>query len=163
MESNAIVLVIGIVCLILVGYLIWLDNRYNRMLKLHVRKMNASPMFAEMVPLLKRMQHESIEQLIIDKKGLTIRHLQPAGRETYFSVYAHGYPPLGQESRKVLLVLLEEFLPIIANRNYYSFKKKNRYLLNGKCESYYAYIICNPYKATLVRPPLLREGLQRFS
>ncbi len=162
MESNIFFVAVSIAGIVLIAYLIWLDNRNLRMLKLRVKKMHASPMFAELAPLLKAAQSRPIEQLIIDKTGVSIRYMQPAGMETNFNMYGRGYRNLTPEKQEALLILLEEFLPRITDSNRYSLRKKRNKLLNGQYETYYQYTILNHYKTSLVRAPYYDGSLQHL-
>ena len=153
METNIIFIFISLVCIVLVGYLIWLDNRNMRMLKFRVQKMQASPMFKEMIPLLKMAQKRAIEHLIIDKTGVVIQYLATGEMETCFLMSEHGYPYLSPERQEALLILLEEVLPKLSDAHRYSLQKKRVTLINGQHEFYYQYIIANHYKMSLIRAP----------
>jgi len=124
-----------------------------RKIALLARKMHASPMFAELSPLLKSAQYRAIEMLMVDKTGVMIRYVHPAGSEARFLMREHGFPALSEEKRQALLCILEEFLPLIADTHRYALHKKHILLLNSRFESYYLYTIRNAYKATLFRAP----------
>lgn len=162
MKMNILFLLISMICIALVGYLIWLDNRNMQKLRFRVKKMHASSMFAEMVPLLKNAQKRPIEQLVIDKTGVIIRYLEPAGSEIRFLMRDHGYPYLSQERQEALLILLEEFLPRITDTHRYSLRKKHTRLIGGQVETYYKYIIVNQYKTSLIRAPYYDGSLQQL-
>ena len=145
-----------------ISYFVWWDRRSLQILRLRVKKLYASPMFAELAPILKFAQRRPLEQLIIDKTGLVIRFLEPVGSESYFSLREHGYPALSPERQEALLVLLEEFLPQLADRHRYVLRKKRRRLVNGRQEIYYYYVIMNQYKMMLVRAPRYNGSLKQL-
>lgn len=162
MEPNIFFLCIAVIGIALVGYFIWLDQSNLRMLKLRVKKMHASPMFAELAPMLKTAQNRPIEELTVDKTGVLIRFMHPAGSEMHFSMRGHGYHYLSPERQEALLILLEQFLPKITDSNRYALKKKHNRLLNGQRETYYQYTMLNHYKATLVRAPYYDGSFQHL-
>ncbi len=153
METNAYFLFIAIIGLLLVGYLIWLDRRRLRLLKLRVKKMYGSPLFQDLAPILRAAQIRPIESLRVDKTGITVRYVHPAGSETRFNISKQGYRPLSPERQEALMALLEEFLPKITDSNRYVLRKKRIRLLNGQTEYYHQYTIVNGYKNSLVRAP----------
>lgn len=162
MEANIFFITISVACIALVGYFIWLDNRNLRMLRLRVKKLHASAMFAEMTPLLKNAQKRPIEQLIVDKTGIIIRYLEPAGSEAHFLLREHGYPYFSIKKQETLIILLEEFLPKIADTHRYSFRKKRTRLINKQVEIHYQYTIHSRYKTSLVRAPYYDGSLQHL-
>lgn len=162
MSMNILFFGIAIVGVALVGYMIWLDNRNLRLLKLRVKKMHASDMFADLAPILKSAQNRPIEELVVDKTGIVIRYMQPAGAESRFILRDHGYKNFSPEKQEALLLLLEQFLPRITDSNRYSLKKKRTRLLNGHMETYYQYTIHNNYKTTLVRAPYYDGSFQHL-
>ena len=162
MESNLFFITVAIAGVALIAYLIWLDNRNLHFLRLRVRKMHASPMFAELAPLLKTARNRPIENLVIDKTGIVIRYMQPAGSETTFQMHSRGYRNLTPEKQEALLILLEEFIPRITDSNRYTLRKKRMRLPNGQSEAYYQYTILNHYKTSLVRAPYYDRSLQHL-
>ena len=133
-----------------------------RKLRMLALKMHASPLFAQLSPLLKNAQYRAIEQLSVDKTGIVIRYIQPAGSETHFRLRDHGFPYLTEEKQQAILCLLEEFLPLIADTHRYSLRKRRALLLNGRFDIYYQYTILNAYKATLMRAPHYQKNRQAF-
>ena len=149
-------------CVLFVAYFVWWDKRSLQLLRLRVKKLYASPLFAELIPILKFAQRRPLEQLIIDKTGIAIRFLEPVGSESYFSLREQGYPMLTPEKQEALLVLLEEFLPQLTDRHRYILRKKHRRLVNGRRETYYCYVIMNQYKMMLVRAPRYNGSLKQL-
>ena len=162
MEINFLFILISIVCAALVGYLILLDNRNLRMLRMRVKKMYASPMFEEMVPLLKNAQKRPIEKLQIDKTGVVFRFLEPTGSESRFLVRDYGYRYLTPEKQEALLILLEEFLPKITDTHRYTLRKRKTHLVSRQSEIHYQYVMLNSYKASLIRAPYYEHSLQQL-
>lgn len=151
-------LLITIAAIVCIGMLFWTDRQKARKLQMRVNKLYASSMFTELGPLLKRAQKYPVEQLIVDKRGVILRYLYPAGQEMHFSLRERGYDPLSPEKQEALLVLMEQFLPKLADTGRYALRKKHTVLLNGSKESYYTYTIRNEYKASLSRAPQYRVG-----
>lgn len=162
MESNIFFIGVSVIGIVVVGYLIWYDQQKLHRLKLRVKKMHGSTMFAELSPLLKAAQSRPIEQLVIDKTGIVIRYMQPVGSESSFNLHSRGYRNLSPEKQEALLILLEEFLPKITDSNRYSLKKKRVRLINGQFECYYQYTILSQYKTSLVRAPYYDGSLQHL-
>lgn len=162
MEPNIIFICVTIAGIATIVYLIWLDHRNLHLLKLRVKKVYGSPMFAELSPLLKAAQNRPVEQLIIDKTGINIRYMSPAGSESSFNLYDRGYKNLSPEKLEALLILLEEFLPKITDPHRYALRKKRTHLINGQVEFYYQYTILSHYKTSLVRAPYYDGSLQHL-
>ena len=146
-------MILAILLLVLAGTCLWREHVRAEKLRLLAIKMHASPMFAQLSPMLKNAQSRPIEQLWVDKTGVIVRYIYPAGSETRFILRDHGYAPLSEEKQRALLTLLEEFLPLIADSHRYALKKKRFLLINGRFETYYHYNIHHAYKATLMRAP----------
>ena len=163
MGTNTYFLFIALLGIVAVAYFLWLDHKRSRLLCLRVKKLHASPMFAALAPMLKNAQNRPIEQLTVDKTGVVIRFLHPAGSEVRFRLRDLGYGYLSQEKQEALVVLLEQFLPRVADVHRYSFKKKRTLLLNGHYESYYQYTILNSYKTSLVRAPYYDGSSRKLS
>ncbi|MCL1855791.1 MAG: hypothetical protein FWF86_08665 [Clostridia bacterium] len=137
----------------LAAFLLRRERIRMRKITLLARKMHASPLFTELSPLLKNAQYRAIEQLVVDKTGVAIRYIHPAGSEARFDMREHGFPALSEEKRQALLYILEEFLPYIADTHRYALRKRRILLLNGRFETYFQYTILNAYKSTLTRAP----------
>jgi hypothetical protein len=163
MEMNAYFVFIAFLGIVAVTYFLWLDHKKSRMLRLRVKKLHASPMFAELSPMLKNAQNRPIEQLTVDKTGVVIRFMQPVGSEMRFSLRDRGFGYLSEEKQEALVILLEEFLPRVVDSHRYAFKKKRTLLLNGHFEFYYQYTILNSYKTSLVRAPYYDGSNRRLS
>lgn len=163
MEKGVFSLLLAVLGIGTVAYFLWLDHKRSRLLRLRVKKMHASPLFAELAPLLKNAQNRPIEQLTVDKTGVFIRFMQPVGSEARFSLRDRGFGYLTQERQEALVILLEEFLPRVTDSHRYAFRKKRTLLLNGHFETYYQYTILNAYKTSLVRAPYYDGTNRRFS
>lgn len=163
MEFNTFFLCVAGLGVAAVGYFLWQDRKRIRMLKLRVKKMHASPLFAELMPLLKHAQNRPIEQLSVDKTGVWVRFMQPAGNEMRFSVRERGFHYLSPEKQEALVILLEQFLPRITDSHRYTLRKRRTLLLNGHFETYYQYTILNAYKTSLVRAPYYDGSNTRLS
>ena len=120
-------------------------------LQLHVRKMYASPMFEDMMPMLALAKRHSLEQVRVDKTGVMFRLLHPAGNEMVFFMRSHGYPYLTEERQEAMRVLLEECIPKLAERDKYEVMRRRNRLINGDVEYEYSYTMRNAYKNKLVR------------
>ena len=163
MKMNIFFLFIAVLGIAVVVCFLWLDRKKSRLLRLRVKKMHASPLFAELAPLLKNAQNRPIEQLTVDKTGVYIRFMHPVGSEVRFSLREKGFGYLTEERQEALLILLEEFLPRVTDSHRYAFRKKRVLLLNGHFERYYQYTILNSYKNSLVRAPYYDGTNRRLS
>ena len=157
-----IFILLSAVCIALVSYLIWLDSRNLRMLRMRVKKLYGSGMFKEMVPMLKNAQKRPIEELVIDKTGVVFRFLEPPGSESRFLMREHNYRYLTEEKQEAMLILLEEFLPKITDTHRYSLRKRKTRLVGKQSETYYQYVILNSYKMSLSRAPYYEHSLQQL-
>ncbi|MCE5344607.1 MAG: hypothetical protein LLF96_13630 [Eubacteriales bacterium] len=137
-----------------------LDHGRANKLKLKAKKLYASPLFEAMRPTLKQAYKYSVERLIIDKTGFTLRFLFPFGYETRFDMAEHGFPPLSVEKQEALLLLLEEFVPKLTEHDCYCFRSVRHKLLDGQVEYQYKYIIRIDYKNMLARAPYYDGTLQ---
>ena len=162
LEASIFFLFISLVCIALIGYYTWLDHRYLRLLKLRVKKLYASPLFAELSPILKSVQKRIIEELLVDKTGIVIRFLEPVGSQIYFNTRDRELGTLTPEKQEALVVLLEEFLPKITDSHRYRLRKRRKRLVNGKVETYYQYVILNQYKTLLSRTPRYNSPLRQL-
>lgn len=163
MQTDIYLLVMSALGVGAVLYFLWLDRKKSRMLRLRVKKMHASPLFTELAPLLKNAQSRPIEQLTVDKTGVYIRFMQPAGSELRFPLREKGFGSLSPERLEALVLLLEEFLPKVRDTHRYAFRRKRNLLLNGHFEIYYQYTILNAYKTSLVRAPYYDGSSRRLS
>lgn len=136
------------------------DHLRARHLRLRVKKLYASQLFEELLPMLKTAKKRHIEQLMIDKTGLAIRYFQPAGAEAAFLMRVHGYAYLTPEQQEALRMVLEECLPSLRDGRRYCLSRRRIRLVNGDTEFVYRYTIANPYKAMLVRAPYYDGSLQ---
>jgi len=153
-------LIVAFIGVAAVVYLMVADRRRVRMQRLRVKKLYASPLFEAMLPILRQAQKYSIESLVIDKTGFTVRFLFPLGYEAHFSLAEHGYPNLTVEKQEALLLALEEVIPKLTAHDCYSFRSRRTRLLDGSVEYQYKYIMQIDYKNLLTRAPYYDGSLQ---
>ncbi len=153
-------LIVAFIGVAVVLYLMAADRRRVRMQRLRVQKLYASPLFEAMLPMLRQAQKYSIESLVIDKTGFTIRYLFPFGYESVFSMTEYGYPNLTVEKQEALLLALEEVVPKLTAHDCYSFRSRRTRLLDGSVEYQYKYIMQIDYKNLLTRAPYYDGTLQ---
>jgi len=153
-------LIVAFIGVAAVVYLMVADRRRVRMQRLRVKKLYASPLFEAMLPILRQAQKYSIESLVIDKTGFTVRFLFPFGYEAHFSLAEHGYPNLTVEKQEALLLALEEVIPKLTAHDCYSFRSRRTRLLDGSVEYQYKYIMQIDYKNLLTRAPYYDGSLQ---
>ena len=55
------------------------DRRQQQRLRLRIKKLYASQLFEDMLPLLQACRKRPLEQLIVDKTGVVMRYLHFAG------------------------------------------------------------------------------------
>jgi len=160
MSTSLPYLFIALIGIAFVVYLLVADRRRMRLQRLRVKKLHASPMFEAMKPVLTRAQRYSVESLVIDKTGFTLRFLFPFGYEIRFNMSDYGYPNLTNDKQEALLLLLEEFVPKMTTHDNYSFRSIRTRLLDGHVEYQYKYIIRIDYKNMLTRAPYYDGSLQ---
>ena len=149
---NAAILCIPWMILV-IGYFVYTDRRHERMQRLRVKKMLASPMFQELGGLLRRNRRLTLESVRIDKTGVKIRYVYPLGTELRYKLHEHGYANLTDEKTEALALLIEECLPALASHKHYKLKCKRERLINGSVEHRYQYVIRNAYKNTVIWAP----------
>ena len=159
-----------VLCILLAGTLAGMVVLYfyrehirERKLQLRVRKLYASQLFMDMIPMLQTARHSQIEQLAVDKTGVLIRYLHSEGAETAFLMRPNGYAYLTPDQQEAMRSVLEECLPKLADNARYHVLRKRIRLLNGDLEYAYQYTITNAYKARLCRAPYYDGSLQRQS
>ena len=125
--------------------------------RMRVRKLYASPVFQDMLPMLEHARRRRLEQVRVDKTGVLITCLFPAGSNTAFLMKPHGYAYLTEEQQAAMRTLLEECLPKLRQRGCYRLLRRAYRLVNGQVEYSYRYVIQNRYKASLVRIPYYEQ------
>ena len=83
----------------------------EKKLQIRVKKLYASQLFEDMIPMLRAVKHHSVEQLMLDKKGVSVRYLHADSPETAFLMRPNGYDYLTPEQQEAMRVMLEECLP----------------------------------------------------
>lgn len=129
-------------------------------MRLRAQKMLASPLHRAMTPLVRESKHLVIDQLTLDRRGLTILYVQPAGQQRRFLLKEHGFPLLTQEKLDALLYLLQKCNPYLRDEERYRLHKKRVRLVNGQKETVYTFVITNEYKKILCRAPYYRDDAQ---
>ena len=160
MNRSVPYLIIALIGIVFVIYLMIIDRRRVCMQRLRVKKLYASPLYEAMRPVLRQARKYSIESLVIDKTGFTLRFLFPFGYETRFSLSEHGYPNMTVEKQEALLVLMEETVPKLTAHDCYIFRSVRTKLLDGSVEYKYKYIMQTDYKNLLTRAPYYDGSLQ---
>ena len=153
MSGSVLGLFVAMVGVAVVLYLLVADRRRERVQKLRVKKLYASPLFDAMKPLIHRAQKYPLESLSLDKTGFTIRYVFPMGYENHFVLHDYGFPNLTPEKQEALLLLLEGLLPKLSEHSCYSFRSVRTKLLDGHVEYQYKYVIRIDYKNLLTRAP----------
>lgn len=122
------------------------DRRRQQRLRLRIKKLYASQLFEDMLPLLQACRKRPLEQLIVDKTGVVMRYLHFAGGESAFLMRPNGYRYLSPDQQEALRAVLEECLPKIRDSQLYHLSRQRIRLLNGQVEYAYRYTISNAYK-----------------
>lgn len=136
------------------------ERREEKRLRMRVKKLYASQLFEDMLPLLQMSRKRSIEQLIVDKTGVVIRYLNCNSGESAFLMWPNGYRYLSPEQQEAMRAVLEECLPRLRDSGMYHLTRQRIRLLNGQTEYAYRYTISNAYKARLSRAPYYDGTLQ---
>ena len=157
-----------VLCILLAGTLAGMVVLYfyrehirERKLQLRVRKLYASQLFMDMIPMLQIARHSQIEQVTVDKTGVVIRYLHSGSAESAFLMRPNGYAYLTPDQQEAMRSVLEECLPKLEDASRYHVLRKRIRLLNGDLEYAYQYTITIPYKARLCRAPYYDGSLQR--
>ena len=135
----------------------------EKKLQLRVRKLYASQLFEDMIPMLKFARRHTIEQLSVDKTGVVLRYLHSEGAESAFLMRVNGYAYLTVDQQEAMRSVLEECLPKLRDADKYHVIRKRVVLLNGCTEYTYQYTISNEYKSLLARAPYYDGTLQQQS
>lgn len=99
--------ILGILLLVyLVAALVREIRRLQRQ-RMRVRKLYASPVFQDMLPMLEHARKRHLEQVRVDKTGVLITYLFPAGSNSAFLMKPHGYAYLTEEQQDAMRTLLE--------------------------------------------------------
>lgn len=135
----------------------------EKKLQIRVKKLYASQLFEDMVPMLRAAKHHSVEQLAVDKTGVAVRYLHADSPETAFLMRPNGYAYLTVEQQEAMRVVLEECLPKLADSACYHVGRKRVRLLNGDLEYVYQYTMTSAYKTKLCRASYYDGTLQPHS
>ena len=107
--------------------------------------------------MLEHARKRHLEQVRVDKTGVLITYLFPAGSNSAFLMKPHGYAYLTEEQQDAMRTLLEECLPKLRQRGCYRLLRRTYHLVNGQVEYSYRYVMQNHYKASLVRAPYYEQ------
>lgn len=171
MQLQGVLIIIVLFWGALIGLLLWLDNRREQLLRLRVKKLYASKLYAAMWPRIKSCKNRTIEKLTVDRNGFSITFMQPAGEmaryasitSVAFDMKKEGYAPLTETQQQALLVLIEESLPKLTIKKKYALVQKRARLSNGDWTVKRSYVIRNDYKNMLARAPYYDDTLQKES
>ncbi len=138
------------------------EHMREKKLQLRVKKLYASQLFEDMIPMLRIARHRSVEKIEVDKTGIVIRYLAAESAESAFLMRPNGYAYLTPDQQEAVRVMLEECIDHLADTGKYHVTRKRIRLLNGDLEYAYHYVITNTYKSLLCRAPYY-QGLQTRS
>ena len=127
------------------------EHVHERKLALRVRKLFASQLFEDMLPLLCSAKYNPVESLFVDKAGVSVRYLHSQHPENCFCLNQRGYDNLSTEKLEALRVLLEQCLPKLADHKLYGVFRKPTVCLNGTIEYAFEYTMTHSYKTSLSR------------
>ena len=135
----------------------------EKKLQIRVKKLYASQLFEDMIPMLHAARHHSVEQIMVDKKGVAVRYLHGDSPETAFLMRPNGYAYLTPHQQEAMRVVLEECLPQLTDSASYHVSRKRVHQLNGELEYVFQYTMTNAYKARLCRAAYYDGTLQTRS
>ncbi|MDD3334608.1 MAG: hypothetical protein PHI98_03720 [Eubacteriales bacterium] len=153
MEQHAFPIVLSLILFFYFSYAIYQEYQQRRREQLRVKKIYASPLFEDLLPILKGSRKRAVEQISIDKTGILFTYLSPVGSHTAFLVKNYGYPYLTPEQQDAMRIVLEECLPKIRDHKNYRLYRRSVRLINGNVEYIYCYTMQNHYKIKLNRAP----------
>ena len=136
------------------------EGQRGRRHKLRVKKLYSSPVFEEMLPMLRGAKNRPLEQVTIDKTGVLFTYMTPVGSHSAFLMKSHGFSYLTLEQQEAMRTLLEECLPKLKDIKRYRPSCRRVRLVNGDVEYEFRYIMQNSYKAMLARAPYYDAALQ---
>lgn len=139
------------------------EGQRSRRHRLRVKKLYASPVFEEMLPMLSAAKKRHLEQVTIDKTGVLFTYMTPVGSNAAFIMKSHGFSYLTMEQQEAMRTLLEECLPKLTDIKRYRPSCRRVRLVNGDVEYEFRYIMQNGYKAMLARAPYYDAALQARS
>ncbi|MEG2316969.1 MAG: hypothetical protein RSC91_12155, partial [Clostridia bacterium] len=125
----------------------------TRRLRLRVRKLYASTLFEELIPLLADARKLPVEQITLDKTGLVFRFLHAQPNEMGYLMRLHGRAYLTLEQQEAMRIVLTECLPKLLDEHCYVTKRKRIRLVNGDAEYVDRFIMSIAYKNKLMRAP----------
>lgn len=135
------ILLISSICLIL---LIIANRNYNKKMQERALRMSYSEMFLHLLPFLNKAKQYAISNLMVNNEGVHIYFFNNAPyKSLHFNMVEHGFYKLSNQNINVLLLLLEQSITIIQNKQYYEFKRSKTYAMNGSANN-----VCN-YHAKL--------------
>lgn len=169
MRQYGLYIIIALFAAALIGYLLWLDKRRQQRLRLRVKKLYASPMYAAMWQKIKECRSRTIEHLRLDQNGFTVSFMQPAGeiaryasiKSISFILRREGFITLSPEQEEALIILMEDALPKLSDGRKYAFRRSREQLQNGAINTVFDYVIKNEYKNMLARAPYYDETLSK--
>lgn len=141
----------------------WQEHIREKKLRLRVQKLYASQLYEDMIPMLRSVKRHAVEQIVVDKTGVSVRYLQAGSQETAFLLRPNGYRYFTPEQQEAVRTVLEERIPKLAETEKYRVVRKRITLLNGDIEYAYQYLITNGYKARLNRSAYYDGSLQQQS
>ena len=130
-------------------FLIRREQVHKKKLRLLVRKLYGSRVFDEMKPFIKAARRLNVEEITVDKTGVTLKYMNVRDGERCFLMRRHGFPYLTADQQEAMRSLLEDCLPSLAQRSNYRFTLKPLHLLDGTVEYAGCYTISRKYKAFL--------------
>ena len=147
------------VCVFLIAglYCIRQHRRHRKHLRLLVRKMYASRMFEQMTPFLKAAALFNLEEVTVDKTGVTLRYMNIRDGKRSFLMHDHHFDYLKPREQEAMRSVLETCLPNLSDKHCYRLTRRTVRLVNGQKEHVYRYTISHNYKAAVNRSNMLKE------
>ena len=150
----ALILLIAALCLVV----LWRIRRIRRRQAYYVSRVRASDMYGHLYPLLLRCSRRSVESITIRPESVCIRLYRPAGRTLLYTFDKHGFDPLEPDTLLALAQAVAVDLPLLQDRNRYTFRTRTDPGVNGIRVTWYEYMITTDYKDSMLRPEYMSKS-----
>lgn len=130
---------------------------HHKKQKEHVRRQRSSDLYGHLYPLLLRCNKRCVESITIRTDAVCIRLYRPAGRTLLYTFEKHGFDALSQDAVYALAQAIAVDLPLLQDRDRYTFTPHAEALPSGDKGYWYEYMITTDYKDSMIRADYLSK------
>lgn len=145
------IIILVVLALAVCGAVLMRIHLHHRRQKEYVRRLRSSDLYGHLYPLLLRCNRRCVESIAIRADAVCIRLYRPAGRTLLYTFDRHGFDPLEQESVYALAQAIAVDLPLLQERERYTFNTHVIPLPSGQKGYWYEYMITADYKDSMIR------------